>query len=296
MVTVLQGVRQPDRTPAMNGTILSANRWRYLGNNPTNATDPSGLERMTAADRKEAEDNNRRIYQEAREWELFHTGSQTEGSLPPSVKKEDGVLSFHGGTVMRLLRFSASETGLIPALLGGQVLTQEYRTFQQGCMGLNKLRLNTDREPFSLPGARAFATLEAAVEAQKEMIRTTPKSKRIVISAYQDNYLDEQLKPFLLPGSKTEYDLDKIKGVRGKFGGTIQPKGNLATFDFVTVHQKADLTVRCYETMDFSVAKNPDLVVKHKPKLYPPETAGTIYLVIPIEDHYRSPQSPRGEK
>jgi hypothetical protein len=296
MVTVLQGVRQPDRTPATNGTIRAASRWRYLGNNPTNATDPSGLERMTAADRKEAEDNNRRRYQEAREWELFHTGSQTEGSLPSSVKEKDGVLSFHGGTVMRLLRFRASETGLIPALLGGQALTQEYLTFQQGCMGLNKLRLNTDQEPFSLPGARAFATLEAAVEVQKAMIRTTPKSKRIVITAYQDSYLDEQLKPFLLPGSKTEYELDKIKLLQGKLGVTIQPRGNLAVFDFVTVHEKADLTVRCYETMDFGVTKNPELWVKHKPKLYPPERAGTIYLVIPIENHYRSPQSPRGEK
>ncbi len=295
MVTVLQGVRQPDRTPAMNGTTLTANRWRYLGNNPTNATDPSGLERMTAALRKEAEDNNRRIYQEAREWELFHTGRQTEGSLPGSVKEKDGVLSFYGGTVMRLLRFQGYEPGLA-AFLGMPVETPEYRTFQQGCMGLLKLRLNTTQEPFSLPGARAFATLEAAVEAQKEMIRTTPKSKRIVISAYQDNYLDEQLKPFLLAGSKTEYDMAKIKEVRGGFGGTVQPKGNLAVFDFVTVHQKADLTVRCYETMDFGVSKNPELWVKHKTELYPPERAGTIYLVIPIEDHYRSPQSPRGER
>ena len=43
MVTGQQCVRQSDRAPLMVGTALAANRWRYLGNNPTNATDPSGL-------------------------------------------------------------------------------------------------------------------------------------------------------------------------------------------------------------------------------------------------------------
>lgn len=43
MVTALQGVRQPDRAPASNGTFLATNRSQYVSNNPTNATDPSGL-------------------------------------------------------------------------------------------------------------------------------------------------------------------------------------------------------------------------------------------------------------
>jgi hypothetical protein len=54
--------------------------------------------------------------------------------------------------------------------------------------------------------------------------------------------------------------------------------------------------VRFYETMDFGVTKNADLTVKHKSNLYPPERAGTIYIVVPIDNHFRAPMSPRGAK
>ncbi len=173
--------------------------------------------------------------------------------------------------------------------------TFEYSTFQQGCMGLNKLRLNSGLEPFSIPGARAFSTLDAAIEAQKELIRTSNKNTRIVITAYQDNYLDKQLTSFLLPDSKTEYELKKIAPIRGGLTD-IKPEGNLSTFDYVTIHQNPDLSVLFYETMDFGISKNPDLYVKHKMELYPPERAGTIYIVTPIQDHSRAPRVPRGEK
>ncbi len=255
------------------GLNAGNNDYAFVSNGPTDAVDPSGLQT-----------------------ELMEGGiladlhQRDKFDADPSKYSDDGVLSFPGYMVMNYLSFRKN-SGWFG--LGGETL--EYTTFAQGCMGLNKLRLNTGKEPFNLPGARAFATLEAAVEAQKEMIRTNFKRTAIVITAYQDNYLDEQLKPFLLPGSKTEYDMAKIKGVRGGFGNTVRPKGNLEAFDFVTVHQNPDLTVRFYETMDFGVSKNPNLVVKHKTKLYPPERAGTIYLVTPIEIHSRLPLSPRGK-
>jgi hypothetical protein len=97
------------------------------------------------------------------------------------------------------------------------------------------------------------------------------KRTRIVITAYQDNYLDEQLVPCLLPKSKTEYDWEKVReALRGEGLPGIKPKGRLRTFDFVTIHQNADLSVRYYETMDYGLGGNPDLTVKHKNKLYDP--------------------------
>ncbi len=73
-------------------------------------------------------------------------------------------------------------------------------------------------------------------------------------------------------------------------------KGNLDVFDFFTVHQNEDRSVSFYETMDFSIGKNPNLNVERKSKLYPPERAGTIYLGTPIPDHPRAPRSPLGTK
>jgi hypothetical protein len=46
--------------------------------------------------------------------------------------------------------------------------------------------------------------------------------------------------------------------------------------------------------LDFGIEKNPKLIVKHKTELYPPDRAGTIYIVAPIEDHPRAPLSPSG--
>jgi RHS repeat-associated protein len=247
------------------------NLYRYVGNNPTNATDPSGLvERPSGSIRS--------IEVEA---EFF----DRDPSRSPNKEYK-----FRGSTVMLLLGFH-KYTGLF----GSE--TWEYRTFAQGCMGLNKLRLNSDLGPFNVPGARVFATLDAALEAQKEMIRAYGKDTLIVITAYQDNYLNEQLTPFLLPGSKTEYDLGKITAIRGGVVRTgIKPRGSLSTFDFVTLHQNDDLSIRFYETMDFGARENPNLDVIHKCKLYSSTIAGTIYIVTPIKKHRRAPLAPSGSK
>jgi RHS repeat-associated protein len=257
-------------TPDPSGfTAGDDDLYRFVGNNPTDATDPSGLEPGGMDSSDDAWD------------EAFRRGN------PSNFK--GGQIFIPGSVVMRNLGFSQySWFGL-----GGE--TFEYSTLAQGCMGLNKLRLNNNFGPFTLPNAQAFATLEAAVEAQKAMVRMNDKGTRIVISAYQDNYLDEQLTPFLLPMSKTEYDLGKIRAIRAGFPG-IKPKGNLSTFDFVTLHQNADLSVLFYETMDFGISKNSNLDVIHKLKLYPPNRAGTIYIVAPITNHSRAPLSPIGEK
>src|SRR5438034_8000389 len=44
MLTTQRSVRQPDRDPKIVGPALAADRCRYLGNNPTNAVDPTGLQ------------------------------------------------------------------------------------------------------------------------------------------------------------------------------------------------------------------------------------------------------------
>ncbi|UUO09078.1 hypothetical protein M4951_12360 [Blastopirellula sp. J2-11] len=162
-------------------------------------------------------------------------------------------------------------------------------------MGLNMLRLNFYGEAFNAQGARAFENLPAAVKAQEEMIRTNSKDTRIVITVYQSNYLNSQLTHLLKPGSNAEYDLDAIKMVRGSVPG-VTPMGKLTVFDFVTVHQNNDLSVRFYETMDYGVSQNPNLTVKHKSALYSADIAGSIYIVTPIKEHIRTPLCPRGVK
>lgn len=200
------------------------NLYRYVGNNPTNATDPSGL------------------YELPYGWSggvatFYPGGPRYDGiTFYTDPSEYEGKLKYSGGDVMRYLSFSRYSWGG----LGAE--TWEYRLFAQGCMGLNKLRLNNDYGPFDMPGARSFATLDAAVKAQQEMIATNDKRKRIVITAYQDNYLNEQLTHLLLPGSKVEYDMTEIVGIRGEGLKDIKPKGTLSTFDFVTVHQNADLS------------------------------------------------------
>lgn len=73
-----------------------------------------------------------------------------------------------------------------------------------------------------------------------------------------------------------------------------KPNGNLLTFDFITIHQRPDLSVLFYETMDFGSTSNPKLNVKHISKILSKEVAGTIYFVTPIRNHYRAPLSPKG--
>jgi hypothetical protein len=248
------------------------NLYRYVENNPTNANDPFGL---YATDALLLAENTR--------WEKF--------TADPARYKR-AVLIFQGGEVMSLLGFYRYEFSWNPLHWEE---TSEYQQYEKGCMGLNRLRLNFNSGPFLIPGARAFATLEAAIDVQKEMIRTNNKKTRVVITAYQDSYLNEQLTPFLLPKSKTEYDLKKIQGIQSGLPG-ITARGNRTTFDFVTIHQNDDLTVRFYETMDYGKRLNPNLEVKHKKAIASPTEAGTIYIVTPIKDHPRAPLSPRGAR
>ncbi len=177
---------------------------------------------------------------------------------------------------------------------GGE--TFDYSTFKQGCMGLNKLRLNSEIGPFFIPNSRAFATLDSAIQAQKQMIKKYDRETKIIISAYQSDYLNSQITKFLIPNSKTEYDYNRIKIITsGNIDGVI-PNGKTQCFDFITVHQRSDLTVLYYETMDFSIGRNPNLIVKHSSQILPPDFAGTIYIVTPIRSHYRAPLWPRGVK
>ena len=272
-----------------------ANLYRMVGNHPTMATDPSGLQEP---------------------WRppfvippsspgMGYAIQAQQGQAAVSVEfssgdpaKHGGVIEYSGDEVMRQLSIPKYVYGWgfrLKANDGKYLEPNDYRKFKEGCQGLNKLRLNSDSFVFQLPGTRAFSTLEAAMEAQLEMINTSNRKTRIVISAYQDNYLDDQLLPFLLSGSATEFNLSELKQIRGPMAG-VDKKGNLAVFDFITVHQNNDRSVCFYETMDFGFSANQKLIVKHKANLYPPERAGTVFFVTPIVDHPRTPRSPLGNK
>jgi RHS repeat-associated protein len=267
-----------------------ANLYRYVGNHPTYATDPSGLQEPISPPTLEEMERIRQQLGRNRAMGGIALGAHGNGRPAGSfaVTVDPNNRTVPGSEIMRELGIRKNRY-----VWGFPVETDDYWTLKQGCVGLNKLRLNTENEVFGLPGTRAFSSLEAALEAQREMMGANDRNTRIVISAYQDNYLDDQLVPFLLDGSGTEYDMNQP--LRGGPPNT-EKKGNLAVFDFITVHQNEDRSVCFYETMDFGQSANPNLNVQRKTKLYPPERAGTIYLVTPIPDHPRAPRSPFGTK
>ena len=252
---------------------------RYVGNHPTYARDPSGLDEPL--DTPYARD--------------FLAKSLMQADPATNKIAENGVISISGHTVMNALDFYQFKS--VGAFGFGKTETDEYKVFEQGCKGLASLRLNLGgKEPFTLPRTRAFKTIGAALVAQRKMLKDTPKSHRVVIWVYQsDLYLNDQFDDLLLPDSQSEYDSTKIISIRGPIPN-LPRKASIVTYDFVTVHQNDNCSIRFYETMDFGVTRNPDLVVKHKLKLYPPTAAGTAYFVVPIPDHPRAPLSPLGEK
>jgi hypothetical protein len=79
------------------------------------------------------------------------------GFFEDPTKRKGGKISIPGSTVMKLLDIKSG--------------SEEYHAFYKGCVGLAGLRLNTELEPFSIKGTRAFKTLAAAIEAQKEMVK-----------------------------------------------------------------------------------------------------------------------------
>jgi hypothetical protein len=187
-----------------------------------------------------------------------------------------GVIRYLGNDVIRILKI------------------EDVELFDDGCQGLNSIRLGHTGRPWALPGTRAFKTWEGAVDAQKDMLPRYHDGYRIVITAMQPQYLDDQLVPYLMPGSSVEYDMNKIPRVQVRDDVLGRQKGKYDVWDFATVFQNDDLSVRFYEDMPYGRRENKRLVVIHKSNLYGPDIAGTVFFVSPIVDHPRAPASPRG--
>ncbi len=163
----------------------------------------------------------------------------------------------------------------------------EYSTFRKGCIGLNSLRLNTGVQT-ALPNTQAYNSFEAALEAQKEAVKSAKTTQKVVIWAFQANASQKALDAFLKKGSKSEYELSDIKSNMMK----IKEPGHGDTYDFATAFQYPDGKLKFWEVMPFGESINPNLDVIHKKKLYP--HMGTVYFVVPIQDHVRAPLCPSG--
>jgi len=133
----------------------------------------------------------------------------------------------------------------------------------------------------------AFASLEAALAVQKELVATTKKDKRVVLWAMQVPAPQADLERFLKPGSQIEYNVEGLGAAR-----TLSRPGFGRVYDFVTAFQAPDGSIKFWEAMPFGETDNPELNVDHKTHLYP--RMGTVYFVVPIDYHSRIPQSPIG--
>ena len=289
-----------------------SNLYRYVGNGPTTKSDPSGLE--PPQNYEELTPPSPPSFTVGGFGGMGGLAMQAIRSAESNRFKfgdptpYGGELVFSGNEAMARLGFNRYEWRSTPSPLFNfygvennfsipvRSTTDDYNRLYEGCMGLIKIRLNSGgSEAFSLPNTRAFASFDAARAAQSELVQTSPSDMRIVIWAYQDNHLNDDLTPFLLPGSRDEYDFDRLRPIRGGLDG-IPQRGNLTVFDFVTVNQKPDGSVLFYETMPYGGSlKNTALNVHHKCKLYRAESAGTIYFVVPIKNHPRAPLSPLGD-
>jgi RHS repeat-associated protein len=259
---------------------------RYVGNKVVDSIDPLGLQEPGNTNISAPLPDPFELF--ALTWEQMRIERFRNGD----PRLHGGTIEFTGREVMQFLSIRPYHyhLGIFP------VATTDYLTLSRGCMGLNQLRLHSpDRLALVHPDSRYFSTFAAALAAQQGLVATLDSNHRIVMSAFQYNFLDHQLQPFLIPGTE-EFPSE----VAGRLCGLdlapgIVPEGNLETFDYVTIHQNPDLSVLFYETMEFGISQNSSLNVLHKSELASPERAGTVYIVTPILDHVRAPLSPQGQ-
>ena len=165
-----------------------ANLSRYVENSTPNAVDPSGLDEILNPDGSVSSVRGSNSHRRQQGYNSIPTlppeflPPQNQQGIPYS-RPDTKNRRISGATMMRELGIK-THTRVFDIL----VETDDYTKLKQGCMGLNKLRLNSDVEVFYIPGTRGFSTLQAALDAQLQMIQSNDRKTRIVISAYQDNY------------------------------------------------------------------------------------------------------------
>jgi hypothetical protein len=229
-----------------------ANLYRFVGNNPANATDPSGLEPP-------------RSYPQ-----LQRPVSKLTPDALNSFYSQDEVRKFRGVEARPWIGFTQFKP------LSYKRETDQYRQMMRGCIGLNAIRLGLYDGTISqatLSGVRVFDTLEKALEVQ---LQHTDPMKISVIFAVQSKRPIEDFRKYRIPGTAGEYDQKLLSG------------GILEGYNFVTGIQDSNGDVEIWEWMPGSINGNSDLTVIHQPTL-PEGWKTTFYCVVQVPSHNCEP-------
>jgi hypothetical protein len=231
---------------------------RYEGNGPVDTLDPSGLR-------------------------------------PPLWKYPDNWFVDPKNEPKQLFEFDGDDAKIALTIDSDTPL---HKVFEQGCMGLNTIRLNlqdtklTTLPQFSThsvgnPEVKGYLHLEDALGAQQRLVRTRSRDVRLVLWAYQPAVKPEVVKEFVLKENDRRIDMNRIMKLHVMTDPTYA-----RCFDFATAFQRQDGSIIFWEDMPYGATNNPNLKVIHKKALDP--KMATIFFVSAIRTHLREPSSPQG--
>lgn len=281
------------------------NLYRYVGNSPTNATDPSGLEPPNApislnAYRAKRSDLLNQLNQSiaAEEsaissnlWDSAHARSKNLRAAIAQLETE--IASAHpytplarpltgkdSGFYSKPTAKDKQDNGIsgviiyegkdVADILGINVWSEDWETLSKGCIGLNKLRLGLDTKVshVRLPGVRVFDNLDDALRVQADH---KDKEKVSILFAAQSVRPYSSFKEFLLPGSTSEYTSDVLN------------PGKLAGYDYMTAIQTTSGKIRLWESMPAGAnSGNPKLLVKHWAAVPSHNYSTTFYAIVEV--------------
>lgn len=233
------------------------NLYGFVGNNPVNRVDPSGLEGV----------------------DPFKVRPELNTCTFTAVPEPRHDLVFSGIQVMAALGFKKYTS---PWILNHE-LTPEFMQFKRGCIGLNALRLNLEAGDFQFwtkgKQVRGFTNLWDAVQAQKAWEKTITANQQVVLFVVQLHSNPSDLAKYLT--TKSEYDLQRI----AKDWGKIVPEAN---FNFATAFQYSTGAPAYWEHMTNGIANNPSLETIHS-KDIPGNYEANIFCIMVIEKHRLAP-------
>ncbi|MCI0563892.1 MAG: hypothetical protein MN733_35915, partial [Nitrososphaera sp.] len=230
------------------------NLYRFVENNPTNFTDPSGLDPPPGRPQ---------LQRPPTPYMQLSIIYERPGKKPQNT--------YPGYMMMNGLGFSKYES----IWIWDRDETQEYMQLKKGCIGLNAIRLGLldgKTAQCALPGLRCFTSLTDALTAQAGH---TDKDKYSILFAVQSTKELKDFKEFLKPGSNTEYDPKAICPT------------NLGGYNYATAIQDTNGDVEYWEHMAFGISGNPDLTAIHSLEL--PKYPTNFYCVVEVPKHKYAP-------
>jgi hypothetical protein len=295
MIDTKERTRRVNKLPACGFAAGDPNLGRYVGNNPTNATDPSGL----------FQDLARTVNEPEKTWAWDDFWARISSVIPRKADRD---------WVKENLRIKLPDDleGISPADRANSELRDVH--LRIGCRGLCAIRLGLYRyydakgkplaslanDPLTAPGIVLFDDLEAALREQKAYRDANAKHglrEEAILIAYQAHTADMQyffpLATAIAVGGALVKDLGpKYLDKERHVVDTKSVRNRADAYNFATAFQAPDGTILYWEYMDHTTSK-PGAKVVHRKKLQLDVFAHTFYGVVEIDPHPFSPWANR---